>query len=139
MEIYTTTITVSSSSAFQYIDVTDEVQKAVETSGVRQGLALLYEMHTTGALVIQEADKSVHRDTQEIFDELISTTRSYHHDFEGSVNASAHIRNQLLGCHVAIPIVEHHLTLGTWQRIFFIEMFRPQKRQIVVCVMGKLQ
>ena len=74
MEIYATTITVSSSSAFQYIDVTDEVQKAVETSGVRQGLALLYEMHTTGALVIQEADKSVHRDTQEIFDELISTT-----------------------------------------------------------------
>ncbi len=136
MKVKNQVIEFETSSQFQYVDITDEVEEVVKKEGIKEGVIILHEMHTTGALVVQENDATVHEDTHEILEEMVSTKRNYRHGYEGSVNAAAHIRNQLLGSNISIPIIKGRLTLGTWQRIFFIEMFRPRHRKVVISMIG---
>ncbi|KAA0003276.1 MAG: YjbQ family protein [Thermoplasmata archaeon] len=136
MKIKNHVIEFESSFQFQYVDITDEVEKVVKKEGIREGVAILHEMHTTGAIVIQEDDPTIHEDTHEILEEIVPTNKDYRHGYEGNINAAAHIRNQLLGSNVSIPIVNGRLALGTWQRVFFIEMFRPRHRKVVMSIIG---
>jgi len=136
MKIKNHVIEFESKSKFQYVDITDEVERLIKEEGIKEGIAILHEIHTTGAIVIQENDPTIHEDTQEILEEIVPTNKNYRHGYEGSINAAAHIRNQLLGSNVSIPIMNGKLALGTWQRIFFIEMFRPRHRKVVVSVIG---
>ena len=136
MKIKNHIIEFDTSSHFQYVDITDEIENIITKEGVDEGVVILHEVHTTGALVVQEGDETVHEDTHELLEELVSTDRSYRHGYEGSVNAAAHIKNQILGCSVSIPIIKGRLALGAWQRIFFIEMFRARHRKVVASIIG---
>ena len=136
MKIKNHVIEFESKSKFQYVDITDEVERLIKEEGIKEGIAILHEIHTTGAIVIQENDPTIHEDTQEILEEIVPTNKNYRHGYEGNINAAAHIRNQLLGSNVSIPIMNGKLALGTWQRIFFVEMFRPRHRKVVVSIIG---
>lgn len=136
MQIKNHIIKFETSSPFEYVDITDEIGKVITEEGIDEGVVILHEVHTTGALVVQEGDETIHEDTHEILEELVSTNRNYRHGYEGSINAAAHIRNQILGSTVSIPIMKGRLALGTWQRIFFIEMFRPCHRKVVASIIG---
>jgi len=136
MKIKNHIIEFESKSKFQYVDITDEVERLIRKEEIKEGIVVLHEIHTTGAIVIQENDPTIHEDTHEILEEIVPTSKNYRHGYEGSINAAAHIRNQLLGSNVSIPIMNGRLALGTWQRIFFIEMFRPRHRKVVVSIIG---
>jgi len=61
----------------------------------------------------------------------------YEHNYEGRINATAHLKSNFLGTFVTIPMREGKLVLGTWQSVFFVELFEPKSRKIVVTVIGK--
>jgi len=100
-------------------------------------VVIIHELHTTAALTIQENDTSVHEDTREILDELVPLDRRYRHSYEGNANATAHIKNQLLGSNITLPIINGKIALGTWQRIFLIELFEARHRKIAVSIIGE--
>ena len=137
MRVFVDFIKVSSERRGKYIDITSEVKAMVKKSGIKNGIAVLHEMHTTAALTIQENDSTIHEDTREILDELVPLDKQYRHSYEGNVNATAHIKNQLLGSNIALPIINGEITLGTWQRIFLIELFEARQRKIAVSIMGE--
>lgn len=57
------TLTVKTSSREELIDITDEVEKAVRDSGIKNGVCYLYVPHTTAGITINEgADPSVKKD-----------------------------------------------------------------------------
>ncbi|MCD6480743.1 MAG: YjbQ family protein [Thermoplasmata archaeon] len=136
MKVMTDFIEVESGGRGHYEDITDEVARIVEKSGIDDGVIILHEMHTTAALVIQEADEDVHRDTMDVMDEIVPSNRKYRHIYEGVSNATAHIKNQIMGSNLSIPVMDGKMTLGTWQRIFLVELFEKRRRRVAVVVMG---
>ena len=50
----------------------------------------------------------------------------------------AHIRAALTGAHLAVPIIEGRLALGTWQGIYLFEHRRlPRRREIALHLIGE--
>jgi len=137
MKVFADFVEVRSERRGEYIDITTEIEKMIDKSEVRNGVVIIHELHTTAALTIQENDTSVHEDTKEIMDKLVPLDREYRHSYEGNANAAAHIKNQIFGSNLAIPVIDGKIALGTWQRIFLVELFEGRKRRIAVCVMGE--
>jgi len=122
------TLTVKSKSRTQLIDITSEIQKVVRSSGISEGLCMLYVPHTTAAITINEsADPSVATDIMMVLDEVIPWKADYRH-LEG--NSPAHIKSSLVGASELIIIENGSLVLGTWQGIFFCEFDGPRTRNV---------
>ena len=120
--------TVKSKSRTQLIDITSEIQKAVRSSGISEGLCMLYVPHTTAAITINEsADPSVASDIMMVLNEVIPWKAEYRH-LEG--NSPAHIKSTLVGASEIIAIENGSLVLGTWQGIFFCEFDGPRTRKL---------
>jgi secondary thiamine-phosphate synthase enzyme len=122
--------TVKSKSRTQLIDITSNIQDMVRSSGIDQGLCMLYVPHTTAAITINEsADPSVKDDILMIIDSIIPWKAGYRH-MEG--NSPAHIKSTLIGPSELIAVENNQLVLGTWQGIFFCEFDGPRTRKVHV-------
>lgn len=120
------------------VEVTDEVRRIVDRSGVREGLVVLFLQHTSASLVIHEnAAPSAAADLEAYFDRLVPDgDPSYRHSAEGPDDMPAHIRTVLTRTSESIPVAEGRLLLGTWQGVFVFEHRRsPQRRRLVVQVL----
>lgn len=120
-------------------DITHKVVDAVEQSGVSEGLVTIFVRHTSASLIIQEnADPAVCRDLEAWLNRLVAENDPlYTHTAEGPDDMPAHIKGALTATSLAIPLMDGHLALGTWQGIFLWE-HRHQRsgRQVVVNVMA---
>ena len=123
-------LTVKSKSRTQFIDITSDIQKMVRTSGISEGLCMLYVPHTTAAITINEsADPSVASDILMVLNDVIPWKAEYRH-LEG--NSPAHIKSTLVGASELIAVENANLVLGTWQGIFFCEFDGPRTRKVNV-------
>ncbi|MBW1724061.1 MAG: YjbQ family protein [Deltaproteobacteria bacterium] len=123
-------LTVKSINQTELIDITTEIQDAVLSAGIGQGLCMLYVPHTTAAITINEnADPSVKDDILMIIDKIVPWKAGYRH-LEG--NSPAHIKSTLVGSSELIAIENGRLVLGTWQGIFFCEFDGPRTRKVHV-------
>ena len=121
---------VKSRKQTELIDITAEIQDAVLSADIGQGLCMLYVPHTTAAITINEsADPSVKEDILMIIDKIIPWKAGYRH-LEG--NSPAHIKSTLVGSSELIAIENNRLVLGTWQGIFFCEFDGPRTRKVHV-------
>jgi secondary thiamine-phosphate synthase enzyme len=136
--------------ASQLIDVTDDVRAAVERAEIRNGMALVYSPHTTCAVVINELESGFLADFAEFLAEVAPEGRYYRHDdlairTEGIEedtadfpNGHSHIRaGMLASSSQTIPVVDGVLLLGTWQRVFFVELDRSRSRKVFIQVIGE--
>ena len=115
------------------LDVTPEVQKAVERSGVRGGLACVFTPHTTAAVTVNEhADPDVARDMLAALGKLVPQEGDYRHYEE---NSDSHIKSALVGCSQTVIIEDERLLLGRWQGIFFCEFDGPRERELWVKIL----
>ncbi len=118
----------------QMVDITDLVQKAVEESGVTDGICTVFIPHTTAAVTINEnADPDVVRDFTAELGKLVPWEDGYRH-LEG--NSAAHLKASLIGFSQQIIVDGGKLALGTWQGIWFCEYDGPRRRSVYVKVMG---
>ena len=121
-------------------EFTDAVERWVEKQSVRTGLLTLFVQHTSASLTIQEnADPDVIRDLDDFFARLVpENDPHYRHTIEGPDDMPAHIRAALTQTHVAIPIHEGRLALGTWQGIYLFEhRARSHRRSVVLHLLGE--
>jgi len=112
------------------VDITRTIEEDVRSSGLKEGLCVVYVPHTTAAVTINEdADPSVKEDVLRQLKVLVPRDGNYSH---GEGNSDAHIKSSLLGVSQIIPIHEGRLVLGTWQGIFFCEFDGPRNRRFYV-------
>jgi secondary thiamine-phosphate synthase enzyme len=117
----------------ELIDITPQVEKVVEESGIAEGICVIVVPHTTAGVTVNEnADPSVRADIIAKLDELVPAGDHYHH-LEG--NADAHIKAALVGSSECLLVRGGRIALGTWQGVFFCEFDGPRKRQVWVRVM----
>lgn len=123
------TITLNTSAREQLIDITAQVARAVEQSGVADGVCYLLCQHTTAALTVNEnADPDVKCDLLMALSRIVSDGWPYSHA-EG--NSPAHVKSSLLGCQLTLPVRGGRLALGRWQGVLFAEFDGPrQGRQV---------
>lgn len=120
-------------------DFTREVADWVAESGVTTGLLTLFIRHTSASLLIQEnAAAEVQDDLLGHFDRLAPEGPHYRHDSEGPDDMPAHLKSAMTQTHLAIPVIDGKLALGTWQGIFLFEhRARPHRREVVLHLAGE--
>ncbi len=129
------TFEVRTSAHRQMIDITRKVTEAVERSGIRNGIALVFVPHTTAGVTINEnADPDVVHDIEADLERLLPQSQRYYLHAEG--NSSSHVRSSIIGCDQAVIVQDGRLVLGTWQGIYFCEFDGPRTRRVHVQVVG---
>jgi len=137
MRIFQETLELKTKRSFQYINITDRIQDIVNKSKIKQGMAFVNTPHNTATVIIQEDDPSIHEDTKLVVEDIVPLEREYLHSYEGNINATSHIKNQILGnSNLCIPIKDGKLMLGVWQQIFFVEFLEGRSRKVVITIMG---
>jgi len=129
-------LSLSTRGETEFIDITGEVKDAVNSSGMEEGLAIVYSKHTTTAIALNEGESGLLEDYSQLLEKLVPRGRGYRHDRIDN-NAHSHLRSLLLGNQKVIPVLGSRLTLGTWQSIFFVELDGPRRREAVIQVVGK--
>jgi secondary thiamine-phosphate synthase enzyme len=116
----------------QVVDVTRQVQAALE-GAEDAAAALVFVPHTTAGLTINEnADPAVARDFERALERLVGDDWGWEHVEAGEENAPSHIRASLMGPQVVVPVEGGRLALGTWQGVFFCELDGPRTRTVIV-------
>ncbi len=115
-------------------EITGEVNRAVATAGVDEGLCTVFIQHTSASLIIQEnADPSARRDLEAWIDRHVPENDPAHtHTAEGPDDMPAHIKAVLTATSLSIPVVGGRLALGTWQGIFLWEHRAARHRRRIV-------
>lgn len=120
-------------------DITGYAETVIEKSGIKTGVAHLFNIGSTGALGTIEYEPGLKVDLPELLHKLIPPSRSYMHEqtwHDG--NGHSHLQATLLGPSLTVPISESKMLLGTWQQIFHLECdIKPRNRRIVVTVIGE--
>ena len=121
------------------IDITPQVRRWTQDSGIRDGLLTLFIRHTSASLLIQEnADPDVQSDLERFLSRLVPDGDPlFRHTAEGSDDMPAHVRAALTQCHLAVPMQQGALLLGTWQGIYLYEHRRQaHEREVVLHLQG---
>ncbi len=118
----------------QMINITDNVKEAVITSGVKDGIVVVFTPHTTASITLFEnIDPNLRRDYLKLLKMYVSD-QEYSH--KGS-NAAGHLKSAMTGASVTIPVVDGHPMFGEWQGVFFCEFDGPREnRDIIIKVIN---
>jgi secondary thiamine-phosphate synthase enzyme len=137
MKSKTAYLTFRTEKKIQVVRITDEVERAVRESGVREGLALVNPMHITAAVVVNDNEAGLHGDYLRILDKLVPYRDDYRHNDTGEDNAAAHIWRQLMGHQVTLAITGGKLDLGTWEQVFYFEFDGQRSKRVLVKIIGE--
>ena len=104
-------------------DITEQVARAVEESGVASGMCNVFVQHTSASLIISEnADPTARADLEVFLDKLVPEDAPfYRHTLEGSDDMPSHIKSVLTSVSLSVPVARAALALGTWQGIYLWE------------------
>jgi secondary thiamine-phosphate synthase enzyme len=121
-----------------FINITPEVQKCVEESGIREGLCLVNAMHITASVFINDDESGLHHDF-EVWLEKLAPEKPYlqyrHNTFED--NADAHLKRTIMGREVVVAITNGKLDFGPWEQIFYGEFDGKRKKRVLVKIIGE--
>lgn len=120
-------------------DVTETVNAVVAQSGIRTGIAHVFNVGSTAALGAIEFEPGLRKDLPDLLNRLIPPSRDYGHEqtwHDG--NGHSHLQATLLGPALTVPVGDGGLVLGTWQQIVHLECdVRPRERTLIVTVLGE--
>lgn len=124
--------------------ITDEINHLVERSGVDNGTLLVYSLHTTLGLIVQETSEP--HLCQDFIEYLTGAVEDDGHKYrhtcalhpsgacvEDRFNAPSHVRHLLTNQSIVLDIQGGHVSLGRWQDIALMELDGPREgRQVLV-------
>lgn len=127
---------ITTSKRVELVDITEEVKSEVRKSDIVNGICVVSTSHTTTAIILNENETGLRHDILDFLKKLIPPLAGYQHDRIDN-NADAHLKAIVLGSSETIPVTGGELVLGTWQRIFFVELDGPRQRTVDITVVNK--
>ena len=121
-------------------NITSQVQKALEGTGLMAGIVTVFIKHTTASVMIIEDEPGIRADTKSFWDRVIPADSTLQHNTRNAAedNGHSHLRGQLQGPSIVIPFVDRALALGTWQQIVVVDFdTRARTRELIVQVLGE--
>lgn len=120
------------------VNITQEVQSAIDESGIREGLVLVNAMNITASVFINDDEEGLHRD-YETWLETLAPEKPYsryrHNGFED--NADAHLKRTVMGREVVCAVTDGALDFGTWEQIFYYELDGNRRKHALIKIIGE--
>ncbi|MEM2125825.1 MAG: secondary thiamine-phosphate synthase enzyme YjbQ [Candidatus Methanomethyliaceae archaeon] len=130
-------IQINTTKRRELIDVTQELLMAVQESGIKNGICVVYSLHSTSAIIINEPERGLMEDLLTKVEEDFPRGRDWLHNRIDD-NADSHLAGAFMGPSMVIPVRNGSLCLGTWQSVFFLELDGPRiGRRVVIEVLGE--
>lgn len=122
-----------------FVNITDQVQMAVQKSGITNGFCLVNAMHISASVYINDDEPGLLHDYQQWLEKLAphAPTSQYRHNDTGEDNADAHIKRQIMGREVVVAITDGELDFGPWEQIFYGEFDGKRKKRVLVKIIGE--
>jgi secondary thiamine-phosphate synthase enzyme len=139
MRTFSFTISVPTRGNDDTLDVTEELQEGLRSSGIRTGHAVALVVGSTAALTATEFEPGLaEHDLKSALEKIAPSDGAYEHEKTwGDDNGHSHVRASLIGPSLALPVVDGKIPLGTWQQIVLLDFdTRARTREVVVTVIG---
>lgn len=139
MRSFTEYLTYDVPSRRAFVNITPEVRKIVQKSGIKEDLCLVNAMHITASVFINDNETGLHQDYEKWLEELAphEPVSKYEHNKMGEDNADAHLKRQVMGREVVIAITKGQLDFGPWEQIFYGEFDGRRPKRVLVKVIGE--
>lgn len=118
-----------------FINITDDVQQAIDESGIKEGLCLVNAMHITASVFIND----IHNDFRKWLEKLAphEPVNSYRHNDTGEDNADSHLKRQVMGRETIVAITNGELDFGPWEQIFYGEFDGQRRKRVLIKIIGE--
>jgi secondary thiamine-phosphate synthase enzyme len=137
MKTYTDYLWFNTNHHREYINITDDVERILKKSGIKEGMVLVSAMHITAAVYVNDAEQGLIEDIDEWLERLAPFRRDYRHHRTGETNGDSHLKSLLMHHEVIVPITEGKLDFGPWQQIYYAEFDGQRKKRVIVKVIGE--
>jgi secondary thiamine-phosphate synthase enzyme len=138
MKSHTEYLTFTTPTKTAFVNITPQVEAAVRTSGVREGLVLCNAMHITASVFINDDEAGLHHDFGKWLGGLAPFDPDrYCHNRTGEDNADAQLKRQVMGREVVVAVTNGKLDFGPWEQIFYGEFDGHRPKRVLVKVIGE--
>lgn len=120
------------------VNITGQVQNAIDESGIKEGLVLVNAMNITASVFINDDEGGLHQDYESWLERLAPEKpySQYHHNgFED--NADAHLKRTIMGRETVVAITNGRLDFGTWEQIFYFEFDGKRTKRVLIKIIGE--
>ena len=121
----------------EYINITSEVEKVLNKSGIDEGFILVSAMHITAGVYVNDAESGLIQDIDDWLDELAPKGPDYRHHRTGEVNGDAHLKSLLIHHEVIVPVTGGRLDLGPWQQVYYAEFDGRRNKRVIIKAIGE--
>jgi len=121
------------------IDITDDVQNVISSSGLVSGICTVFVSGSTGSIITIEYEGGLLKDFPEAMERLAPESAVYEHHLRWhDGNGHSHIRASVVGPSMTVPFVDSRLTLGTWQQITLVDFDnKARTRRVEIMLIGE--
>ncbi len=140
MKSYRKTLTFELPERMGFVNITPQVEQAVQESGVQEGLCLVNAMHITASVFINDDEPGLHEDYRRWLEQLApfdASPERYLHNRTGEDNADAHLKRQVMGREVVVAITQGKLDFGPWEQIFYGEFDGRRPKRVLIKIIGQ--
>ncbi len=120
----------------QLVNITPDVAKCIEASGVQEGFCLVSAMHITSGIWVNDEEDGLKQDLMDWLERL-APVADYRHHRTGEDNGDAHLKRTLMHHQVTVPVTGGKPDLGPWEQIFYAEFDGRRKKRVVVKIIGE--
>lgn len=120
------------------VNITREVQKAVDESMIKEGMALINAMNITASVFINDDESGLHQDYEKWLEGLAPEkpySQYRHNGYED--NGDAHLKRSIMGRESVVAITNGVLDFGTWEQIFYFEFDGKREKRVLIKIIGE--
>lgn len=138
MKNYRKELWFNTKSRRDYINITHDVQDAINESGIKEGLCLVNAMHISASVYINDDEKGLLHDYDKWLEGLAphAPVSQYRHNDTGEDNADAHLKRQVMGREVVVAVTNGKLDFGPWEQIFYGEFDGRRRKRVLIKIIG---
>ena len=138
MKSKTRYLTFNTKTRNAFVNITEDVQKVVNESRIKEGICLVNAMHITASVFVNDNESGLHHDFEKWLERLAphAPTNQYRHNDTGEDNADAHLKRQIMGRETVVAITDGKLDFGPWEQIFYGEFDGQRNKRVLVKVIG---
>ena len=120
-----------------YINITPEIERILDKSGIKQGMVLVSAMHITAAVYVNDAESGLIQDIDQWLEQLAPFNPDYKHHRTGESNGDSHLKSLLMHHEVIVPVTDGKLDFGPCQQVYYAEFDGQRRKRVIVKVMGE--
>ena len=139
MKTYRTELTFNVLQRRAFLNITPQVNQALQESNISEGLVLVNAMHITASVFINDDESGLLADYEKWLEHLAphAPTTLYLHNRTGEDNGDAHLKRQIMGREVVVAITQGRLDFGPWEQIFYGEFDGQRPKRVLIKFIGE--